>query len=44
MTLIVESGLDGEYVPSPTEGVRTQVADMRPAAVSRAARWRVGRW
>jgi len=27
MTLIVESGLDGEYVPSPTESVRTQVAD-----------------
>src|SRR6202165_5157228 len=27
MTLIAESGLDGEYVPSPTEGVRTQVAD-----------------
>jgi len=27
MTLIAESGLDGEYVPSPTESVRTQVAD-----------------
>jgi hypothetical protein len=27
MTLTTESGLDGEYVPSPTEGVRTQVAD-----------------
>ena len=27
MTLIAESSLDGEYVPSPTESVRTQVAD-----------------
>src|ERR1700694_1987155 len=27
MTLITESGLDGEYVPSPTESVRKQVAD-----------------
>jgi deazaflavin-dependent oxidoreductase (nitroreductase family) len=27
MTLTTESGLDGEYVPSPTESVRTQVAD-----------------
>src|ERR1700694_3452958 len=27
MTLITESGLDGEYVPSPAESVRTQVAD-----------------
>jgi deazaflavin-dependent oxidoreductase (nitroreductase family) len=27
MTLIAESGLDGEYVPSPTESVRTQVAE-----------------
>jgi hypothetical protein len=27
MTLIAEGGLDGEYVPSPTESVRTQVAD-----------------
>jgi deazaflavin-dependent oxidoreductase (nitroreductase family) len=27
MTLIAESGLDGAYVPSPTESVRTQVAD-----------------
>ena len=27
MPLIAESGLDGEYVPSPTESVRTQVAD-----------------
>jgi deazaflavin-dependent oxidoreductase (nitroreductase family) len=27
MTLIAESSLDGEYVPSPTESVRTQVAE-----------------
>jgi F420H(2)-dependent quinone reductase len=27
MTLTTETGLDGEYVPSPTESVRTQVAD-----------------
>ena len=27
MTLIAETSLDGEYVPSPTESVRTQVAD-----------------
>src|SRR4029078_13301581 len=27
MTLIAESGLDGEYVPSPTESVRTQGAE-----------------
>ena len=27
MTLTTESGLDGEYMPSPTESVRTQVAD-----------------
>jgi F420H(2)-dependent quinone reductase len=27
MPLTTESGLDGEYVPSPTESVRTQVAD-----------------
>ena len=27
MALTTESGLDGEYVPSPTESVRTQVAD-----------------
>ena len=27
MTLIAEGGLDGEYVPSPTESVRTQVAE-----------------
>jgi len=27
MTLTTESGLDGEYVPSPTDSVRTQVAD-----------------
>jgi deazaflavin-dependent oxidoreductase (nitroreductase family) len=27
MTLTTENGLDGDYVPSPTESVRTQVAD-----------------
>jgi len=27
MTLTTESGLDGEYVPSPVERVRKQVAD-----------------
>ncbi|MCW2653581.1 MAG: deazaflavin-dependent nitroreductase family protein, partial [Mycobacterium sp.] len=27
MTLTTESGLDGAYVPSPTESVRRQVAD-----------------
>src|ERR1700730_7176125 len=27
MTLTIGSGLDGEYVPSPTESVRTQVAE-----------------
>jgi F420H(2)-dependent quinone reductase len=29
MTLTVESGLDGEYVPSPVERVREQVADRK---------------
>jgi hypothetical protein len=27
MTLIAESGLDGEYLPSPLERIRTQVAE-----------------
>jgi F420H(2)-dependent quinone reductase len=31
MTLKTESGLDGEYVPSPVARVRKQVADKNPS-------------
>jgi hypothetical protein len=43
MNLIAESNLDGVYVPSPVERIRKQVAD-KPAAASRAERWKAGRW
>ena len=33
MTLTTESGLDGEYVPSPLERIRTQVADYEASDV-----------
>jgi hypothetical protein len=32
VTLNTESGLDGEYVPSPLERVRKQVADSEASA------------
>jgi hypothetical protein len=32
MTLFTESGLDGQYLPSPLERVRKQVADYEASA------------
>jgi hypothetical protein len=43
MNLIAESNLGGVYAPSPVERIRKQVAD-KPAAASRAERWKAGRW
>jgi len=42
--LTTESGLDGEYVPSPTESVRTQVADYEASGGVKGATLEVGRW
>jgi hypothetical protein len=40
----MESGLDGEYVPSPLERIRKQVADYEASAGTRAERWKGRRW
>ena len=44
MTLNTESGLDGEYVPSPVARVRNQVEDYEASGGVEGERWRAGRW
>jgi hypothetical protein len=39
-----ERDLDGEYVPSPLERIRKQVADYEASAGTRGERWKGRRW
>ena len=38
------SGLDGHYVPSPSERVRTQVADYEASGGVEGATWKGAPW
>jgi hypothetical protein len=44
MTVTTENGLDGAYVPSPTESVRNQVADYEASGGVKGGTLEVGRW